>query len=199
MPSPTKGPITPSPTEAPVTPLPTKAPVTPLPTKAPVTPSSTKAPVTPSPTKAPVTPSPTKAPVTPSPTKAPTFSPTSSPTTNIPANTIVGIYSEPGLNFEPNQNGGDTCANENLNLLLIVKHFIKTDTRFANFVASDVIQSFGDPNLAAKLDALTFFFMTDMELKQPDGWDATSQKILCDYVANGGNFIMVSHCCSNFE
>ena len=75
-------------------------------------------------------------------------------------------------------------------------HFKKNDPDFSNFQTDTSIASFGDPDLALKLDSLTFFFMVDMEqgVSSLDGWDLTSQTILRDYVFNGGNIVMVSKC-----
>ena len=108
-------------------------------------------------------------------------------------NTVVGIYAQSGLT----EAGSGPCYYEFNNLYSIVLHFIKTDAQFSAFQTDISIESFGDPDLAAKLDALTFFFMTDMEVALV-GWNTTSQSILRDYVSNGGNFVMVSALCYDF-
>jgi hypothetical protein len=97
----------------------------------------------------------------------------------------VGIYSQSGLNGPPG-----SCSNENDNLLSIVRHFIKIDGEFSKFTANDSIQGFNDPDLASKLNALSFFFMTDMEAGFPLGWDSVSQGIMKNYVALGGTLVM---------
>ena len=74
----------------------------------------------------------------------------------------------------------------------IVEFLIKTDDEFATFTTSRSVSSFGDASLADKLAAMTFFFMVDIEssTSKLNGWDATSQAILKDFVSNGGTLLM---------
>jgi len=71
-----------------------------------------------------------------------------------------------------------------------VEFLIKTDDEFANFTTSQSVSSFGDASLADKLAAMTLFLMVEIESGTLDGWNATSQAILKDFVSNGGTLLM---------
>jgi len=109
----------------------------------------------------------------------------------VAADVSMLVYNQPGLNGEPG-----TCESESANLLSICQHAIENSPMTigsATFDYSgyslDDLTGFNDPELTSKLDAATFFFMTDME-GSLSGWDTTSQAVVRDFIAGGGIMLM---------
>ena len=102
--------------------------------------------------------------------------------------TQVSVFNYPGLNG----NGG--CRDENENLIEIID-------ALSEYSVDGSITSFSNPStLATQLDASTFFFMTDMESKNPSDlsfFPVASRTVIRDWVSNGGIMVMTGTFRSN--
>ncbi|MFB9847118.1 DUF4347 domain-containing protein, partial [Oceanisphaera arctica] len=97
----------------------------------------------------------------------------------------VSVFSYPGLNGDGSQPG-----DENANLASIVQAIIDDG---GNYSLDTSITSFTDPDLAEKLAASGFFFMTDMERQSPTDtsfFPESARVIFRDWVADGGVIMM---------
>ena len=107
--------------------------------------------------------------------------------------TTVSVYNQAGLNGA----GVGNCNDEGANLQSIVQYLIDnspvsiggTSYDYSGFSVDASITSFGQSDLASKLAASSFFFMTDME-GSVTGLDSTSRGILEDFVDDGGVMLM---------
>ncbi|OIN13828.1 DUF4347 domain-containing protein, partial [Oceanisphaera psychrotolerans] len=97
----------------------------------------------------------------------------------------VSVFSYPGLN-----GSGSQPSDENANLTSIVQAQIDAG---ANYTLDTSITSFTDPDLADKLAASGFFFMTDMERQSPTDtsfFPESARTIFRDWVNEGGVIMM---------
>ena len=69
-------------------------------------------------------------------------------------------------------------------------HLINNNPDFGDYTVDTSITSFGQADLAERLGAASFFFMTDMEGSGATGLTDASRGILADYVDGGGVMLM---------
>jgi hypothetical protein len=106
---------------------------------------------------------------------------------------IVSVYNQAGLTGS----GIGSCDDEASNLQSIVQHLINnspmtiagTSHDFSSFSVDASITSFGNPDLASKLTASAFFFMTDME-STVTGLTSATRSTLASWVNGGGVMLM---------
>jgi hypothetical protein len=97
------------------------------------------------------------------------------------ADTQVSVFAFPNLN-----GSAETCDNENYNLERIV-------AGISGFSVDTSIDDFTDPNLRSQLDASEFFFMTDLENRDPNStsfFPVSAQDDFEQWVDAGGVMVM---------
>merc|ERR1719271_1767385 len=109
------------------------------------------------------------------------------PTRRLQGGPVVSIYAQPGMSGS----GPGSCSDESANLESIMMHLINNNPDvFGDYTGDTSITSFAQADLAERLGAASFFFMTDMEGSGATGLTDASRGIVADFVGGGGVMLM---------